>query len=498
MGARRYIWPTVVCTTLCVLIARPVYADPAAPVGVPDPGVQPIASTPLTPSTGTGGGTSPLSTVTKDKGPFAAQLFSLRSQLEALGEQITRLGLDAAAAHQSTLSTYQAWRDAADRATRLQAQADSAASNAYKQATELGPWGDYANDLQQLGQLAPGLKDHDGGSDNSTQTLVQDAAKAAALERAAYTAYTTAQSTEQRLATSYTSLAAQHAQARKDLDDLIARNAQAVLLADLAQQAADNQLASHFNPGTKVNGYTASPVAIAAVNAALSKLGKPYVWGAEGPDYFDCSGLVLWSYRQAGFFGLPRVAADQFHATRQVAPSELLPGDLLFFSTTSRTDWTSISHVGIYYHDNLMIEAPSSGDVVKVAPIWWSAFFGATRVVGAIPPAPPPPPAPAPSPTPKPTPSPTPSPSPSTSPSPTPTPSGSQSPTPSPTPSRTPSPTPSPTPSSSNTPSPNTPKPSGSTPAPAAGTTGPARPVGSTSASTTATPGAPPDPNPGG
>ncbi len=52
MGARRYVWPTVVCTALCVLIARPVYADPAAPGGVPDPGVQPIASAPLAPSTG--------------------------------------------------------------------------------------------------------------------------------------------------------------------------------------------------------------------------------------------------------------------------------------------------------------------------------------------------------------------------------------------------------------------------------------------------------------
>src|SRR6266536_991053 len=377
MGTRRYVWSAVVCTTLCVLIARPAYADPATPGGVPDPGVPPVASAPLAPVANT----PALPTLPRDVGPFAAQLLSQRAQVEALGERLNRVRQDLVAAQQATQSTYQAWRDATDRAAELQRRADSAATEAYKKATELAPWDGYASDLQQLGQLAPGLRAAQDGGQDSTQTAVQDAAKAAALAKAAYDAYTAAQTNEQQLSALQASLQASHDQQQKALDELIARNRQAVLLADLAQQAADNALAGHFNPGTNVNGYTASPVAIAAVNAALSRLGKPYVWGAEGPDAFDCSGLVLWSYRQAGFSGLPRVAADQFHATRPVQPDQLLPGDLLFFSTTSRTDWTSISHVGIYYHDNLMIEAPSSDDVVKVAPIWWSAFFGATRVV---------------------------------------------------------------------------------------------------------------------
>src|SRR5581483_9755063 len=102
--------------------------------------------------------------------------------------------------------------------------------------------------------------------------------------------------------------------------------------------------------GTQTNGQAPSSVALAAVAAAKSKLGSPYVWGTEGPLTFDCSGLVWWAYRQAGFTGLPRVASDQYHATTPVPDTrQLLVGDLLFFSTTSRSDWHAISHVGIYY-----------------------------------------------------------------------------------------------------------------------------------------------------
>ena len=107
-------------------------------------------------------------------------------------------------------------------------------------------------------------------------------------------------------------------------------------------------------------------MALAAVAAARSKLGSRYVWGTQGPLTFDCSGLVWWAYGQAGFHGLPRVAADQYHATTPVTDTrQLLVGDLLFFSTTSRSDWTTISHVGIYYGGDFMIEAPNSGKTLK-------------------------------------------------------------------------------------------------------------------------------------
>lgn len=110
-----------------------------------------------------------------------------------------------------------------------------------------------------------------------------------------------------------------------------------------------------------------------AVAYARQKLGSPYVWGATGPDAFDCSGLVLAAYRSAGV-SLPRTTYAQFDAGRRVSPSELLPGDLVFF-------YSGISHVGLYIGNGQMIHAPNPSAPVRVAPVDQMPFAGATRVV---------------------------------------------------------------------------------------------------------------------
>ena len=75
------------------------------------------------------------------------------------------------------------------------------------------------------------------------------------------------------------------------------------------------------------------------------------------------------------------MANDQFHATQEVPPDQLLPGDLLFFSTTSRTDWTSISHVAIYLGKGKMLQAPEPGEFVEIVPVdLGSDFAGAVDV----------------------------------------------------------------------------------------------------------------------
>jgi cell wall-associated NlpC family hydrolase len=394
LNRRSLVWVVVALGTLGALFTTPAFADPTPPGGVPDPGVPPVATGPLVPNS-----TAPASTQTGTPvvGPMAAQILAQRAQVEALGEQVTKLGLDVDAAKQTTEQTRKAWQDAKVQADRLRERADNAAARAYKDATQLGPWGDHANDLSQLDELVPGgLANDPGDGSGTTQSAVIDAATAAALERTAAAAYDAAVATQQRLEGEKTSKTSARAQQAATLADLMARNTQAVAEAEAAQNAVDNQLAGQFAAGSNVNGQAANPIALAAVRAALSKRGSPYVWGTEGPFTFDCSGLVLWSYRQAGFRGLPRVAADQYHATKPVTTDRLLVGDLLFFSTTSRSDWNAISHVGMYLGGDYMVEAPNSGDVVKVAHIWWSAFFGATRVVGAVPAPAPPPPAPTP------------------------------------------------------------------------------------------------------
>lgn len=113
--------------------------------------------------------------------------------------------------------------------------------------------------------------------------------------------------------------------------------------------------------------------AAAAVSYAYSKLGSPYVWGATGPNAFDCSGLVLASYRSAGV-SLPRTTYAQIGAGQRISRSELLPGDLVFF-------YSGITHVGLYIGNGQMIHAPNPSAPVRVAPIDEMPFAGATRVV---------------------------------------------------------------------------------------------------------------------
>jgi cell wall-associated NlpC family hydrolase len=400
LDRRCLTWVMIALGTLGALIATPAFGDPSNPGGVPDPGVPPVATGPLTP-----GGTTPATqSATPVVGPMADKIRTARAQVEALGEQVLKLGLEADAAKQTTEQTRKVWQEAKAQADRLKERADNAAAKAYKDATQLGPWGDHASDVSQLDELVPGGLANDPG-DSSTASAVLDAASAAALEQTTSAAYQAAVIAQQRLEADKASKTAEHNQQAAALAELVRQNTEAAAALDAADDAANAKLAASFGAGTNTKGQAPNPVAVTAVKAAMSKLGSPYVWGTEGPFTFDCSGLVLWSYRQAGYRGLPRVAADQYRATKPVDPTELLVGDLLFFSTTSRTDWQSISHVGMYVGGDFMIEAPNSGDVVKIAHIWKAAFFGATRVVDAVPapaPAPPPnnhPPSPSPSPT---------------------------------------------------------------------------------------------------
>jgi cell wall-associated NlpC family hydrolase len=145
-------------------------------------------------------------------------------------------------------------------------------------------------------------------------------------------------------------------------------------LASEAGQELTSSTALQFTPATPLP----APVATTSValDWAFSELGKTYVWGGTGPDVFDCSGLTQFVWGNAGV-SIPRVAADQDAWTIPVPLSQLMPGDLVFFGTTG------IEHVGIYIGDGLMINAPHTGTVVQVSPIWWSDLAGFGRVHAA-------------------------------------------------------------------------------------------------------------------
>jgi peptidoglycan DL-endopeptidase CwlO len=115
------------------------------------------------------------------------------------------------------------------------------------------------------------------------------------------------------------------------------------------------------------------------LRAALSRLGMPYVWGAEGPRAFDCSGLVQWSFAQAGV-AMPRVAADQARTGPAVDVRHLVAGDLLFYHTDP-TAPGYISHVAIYLGSGRMLQAPQPGMNVEIVPVdLGSDFAGAIAV----------------------------------------------------------------------------------------------------------------------
>jgi peptidoglycan DL-endopeptidase CwlO len=115
------------------------------------------------------------------------------------------------------------------------------------------------------------------------------------------------------------------------------------------------------------------------LKAAESREGLPYIWGAAGPGAFDCSGLVQWSFAQAGIV-MPRVAADQALTGPAVPVTQLQPGDLLFYHTDP-TDPTYISHVAIFLGNGWMIQAPAPGEHVEIVPAdFGSEFAGAVRV----------------------------------------------------------------------------------------------------------------------
>ena len=128
---------------------------------------------------------------------------------------------------------------------------------------------------------------------------------------------------------------------------------------------------------TSVSGsgsVTASSAsAQAAVNFAMAQIGKPYKYGASGPDGYDCSGLVMAAYASAGV-SIPRTSEAQQSGLTSVSLSDLQVGDLVFFYGGS--------HVGMYIGNGQVVHAPTEGDVVKISDMNSMGPTGAARVAG--------------------------------------------------------------------------------------------------------------------
>lgn len=160
-----------------------------------------------------------------------------------------------------------------------------------------------------------------------------------------------------------------------DLDNQIEQVREA--LGELSQEDRDRL-------GTvQDNGIYLGPPGAAndALQAALSKRGSEYEWGATGPSEFDCSGLTSWAYNQAGIT-IPRTSRQQWTAGKAVSLDALLPGDLLFYDDGTGNPG-AIHHVGMYVGDGRMVDAPTEGQLVDVRSMEGDGhLIGARRIVG--------------------------------------------------------------------------------------------------------------------
>jgi cell wall-associated NlpC family hydrolase len=112
-----------------------------------------------------------------------------------------------------------------------------------------------------------------------------------------------------------------------------------------------------------------------ALTVAKQQLGKPYLWGAAGPSKYDCSGLMIYSFKKVGK-SIPRVAQDQYNKSTKISSSSRRLGDLIFFGTSKR----NIVHVGMYMGNGNMVDADSGsyyGHRVTKEPVkgWFSQHY---------------------------------------------------------------------------------------------------------------------------
>jgi peptidoglycan DL-endopeptidase CwlO len=325
----------------------------------------------------------------------AAALVAARAHdLEILTEQFNEAREELAAT-----------REAADRAAQELVAAEAALAGAREQVRAVA-YGAYTGErlapleamltsdspdelLDRIGMLRT-IADHNGQVLGGAEQTAADAdrAKASAQDIA-----TRAQAQVDRVAARKDELDTQIAvyqAAYERLNEEEQRASRAAAERHAAEQAAATQAAAAGSGGDAPGPAPAAPRAAAppaapvlggsaaartAVDTAMAQIGDPYVWGAAGPDAFDCSGLVQYAYAAAGI-SLPHSSRMQSTMGAPVSRAALQPGDLLFF-------YSPVSHVGIYIGNGQMVHASTSGVPVKVASIdSMGSYNSARRIAG--------------------------------------------------------------------------------------------------------------------
>jgi peptidoglycan DL-endopeptidase CwlO len=287
-------------------------------------------------------------------------------QLTALDEQVHQAEL-AVAAHQQAAADADATADAAEAtltqyapAIRAIAQNGYTGSTQSRVATFLGS--ESADDLVAQMTMLDLIADHTDGI----------LAEASAAQTEAEQARTDADAAAAEAAAALSALHEQQAQVQAQADEYeadftrLTAAEQATVTAAVAGpvlEAPSAAVAAAAAPG---------PAAATAVQTALAQMGDPYVWGASGPDGFDCSGLTSYAYAAAGI-ALPHSSGAQSQLGTPVSRADLMPGDIVYF-------YSPVSHVGIYIGDGKMVHARTFGQPVAVTSVDQAGYRGAVRV----------------------------------------------------------------------------------------------------------------------
>jgi cell wall-associated NlpC family hydrolase len=272
-------------------------------------------------------------------------------QLEVVSEQVNAAHVQLDKQQAAALQADQAAADAQGRLKVVQGKVAQIARSAYttgdvSRLDALLTSRSAKDFIAQMGTL-------DAIAGHQTAVLGQAAATAKAAQKAqtgADSAATAAKKTLDEVTAKQSQLQARIADYKKQYAALTAPQQQAVNRAVSGRTVAA--------PAVAAPVAASSQAAQVAVNTALAQVGKPYVWGASGPNSFDCSGLTMYAYSAAGI-ALPHSSSAQSTMGRPVSRAQLQPGDLVFF-------YSPVSHVGMYIGNGQMVHASTSGEPVKV------------------------------------------------------------------------------------------------------------------------------------
>ena len=333
---------TAMAVTACIVLSTPAYGDPPAPAPPP------TAS------------------------DAAKQLAVAQHDAEALTEQ-WHAAQDDLQARQDDAGRAQA---AVAPARRAAAQADAARERFQVQVDQVATEAMEGGHLDQLNALV--LSDSPSDFLDQMTTLESFTADQKAVLDKAQELVEATQRAQDEASNAVTEAAQAASLARAAFQEIDVRKKAADVRIDQAEgllnRLSPSQRASRItSDGIPIGVALGSGLGAQALKMAMTRMDKPYVWGATGPGTFDCSGLVYWAFKRLGIT-MPRSSSQQALVGRPVARSDLRPGDLIFF-------YHPVSHVGFYAGDGKVLNAVQTGDVVRYTDLSrMKSYAGARRM----------------------------------------------------------------------------------------------------------------------